>query len=357
MGRHALVLDPTCQRLEILDPGRNEVLAINLPAPMATEVGAWTETPVYRHLYVLPEVDLVVLAMLGKRAFWWSLETMRSLAERDVGQSLRWTFVPAWPRGDSDARVEGTVTIVAAGRTIIKAGAQNITLKLTGPKKGDRIALLGRLWDANGVTQYARIQLADGPIVALPGVPELPNEAITTVSIVGVTPRATARTTTPLAKTLVSLQAEGLLRSVTPAMLADYVDGGVETTRDLLDAYYSGDESRMIEDGFLTHDWRFGQETDDVIAEICARLGGPPLFEQLAVSEGAIEVRDRAGTRHKIAVESLDDVIDFFNAALAKLNDPRRLIAFEDDGDQVSYLVAKPVVSKRLRELGVPLRK
>lgn len=357
MGEHALLLDPTRQRLEILSPDREDAVAIDLPPPMAEAVALCTETPSYRHLYVLPELDRVVLAMLGSRVFWWSLDAMRTLASAEAPSSVRWTFAPFWSRGDADARVVGTVTVVAANRTFVKAGDKTITLHLTGPSKGDRVVLLGRLWDASGVIQYERIELPDGRVIPLPGTPALPTESTTQTSIVRPTPRDTTRTVKALAKKLREAQAEGILRGVTPEVLGELVDGGVTSMRDLLEAYYADDESRMIEDGFLTHDWRFGQETDDVIAEISARIGGPPMFEQTAKRDDVIEVRDRTGAHHRIEVTSLADVIDFFNVALSRGNDERRLVAFDDeDGDQLSYLLTTPEAAKRLRRLGIPLR-
>lgn len=117
-----------------------------------------------------------------------------------------------------------------------------------------------------------------------------------------------------LGRLVKKIQKLGFLRDLEKKNIEALADGGVDEARGLFDAYFR-DERRAIAEGYLTHDWRFGQETDDVIAEICARVGGPA-YTQAAIADGVITVRTPAGEEIVLDVESLQDVIDFFDGEL-----------------------------------------
>jgi hypothetical protein len=92
-----------------------------------------------------------------------------------------------------------------------------------------------------------------------------------------------------------------------------------------------------VAEGYLSHDWRFGQETDDVVAELSARVGRP-LLRQLGMKSNIIEV-ERASGRLDIEVESLDDVVRAYNQALADAGDARRFVAVDTQGDWHAYFL------------------
>lgn len=90
-------------------------------------------------------------------------------------------------------------------------------------------------------------------------------------------------------------KAEGLFGEV-PAILS------AEDAAALLSDYYDvGATSRAKKDGFLAHDWRFGQETDDIVAEFVAALRCAPSVV-LVRSEGSI-VTVRDGSKPEVAID------------------------------------------------------
>ena len=83
--------------------------------------------------------------------------------------------------------------------------------------------------------------------------------------------------------------------------------------------------------GFLSHDWRFGQETDDVVAELARCLEGEPLtFEKAWVEQVDLEEG------------GLDAVAAFINDKLAAASARRRIFSLETDGDWHAYIVRTP---------------
>jgi hypothetical protein len=96
----------------------------------------------------------------------------------------------------------------------------------------------------------------------------------------------------PIVRAVEAMQTEGLASELTPEVLADLAQelcdadefDGDFPFADVLDAYYCDDisgERRSIHDGYIRHDWRFGQETNDVVAELCALLGAQ-VYRQLS---------------------------------------------------------------------------
>ena len=154
----------------------------------------------------------------------------------------------------------------------------------------------------------------------------------------------------------------GLSEQVMAGLVAERFDDRLAdaTLIGILDGYYE-DEDRAIADGFLRHDHRFGQETDDVLAELSARVPGARLPRQLrwdaehatterghreTVATLHIELPD--GSEYAPDVRSLDDIVRFVNDILAAAGDPRRFYARETDGDWHAYLALTAERAQRL---------
>lgn len=106
--------------------------------------------------------------------------------------------------------------------------------------------------------------------------------------------------------------------------------------------------------GFLFHDWRFGQETDDVIAEFVACLPEPLDLTQLDVMSDILRVRFE-GEEESIDVhtENLNAVASYLNGKLEDKGRPERVHGIETDGDFFAFLVRRPEALPALEELGL----
>lgn len=155
---------------------------------------------------------------------------------------------------------------------------------------------------------------------------------------------------------LAALKAFGLLGELNDSVLAQLADelcGADQLDEDfpvidILDAYYLDEErgaARSQKDGYIRHDWRFGQETSDVVAEFAALLGGNPLFRQLSYrdegNQSRLAVRRDDGAGLSLIVQSLDDVAALFDYTLKERGDARRFFALETEGDWHAYLLLK----------------
>ena len=112
--------------------------------------------------------------------------------------------------------------------------------------------------------------------------------------------------------------------------------------------------------GFLAHDWRFGSETQDVIAELAQALADERLaMRQLSMKDGVIEVEvaldGETFERHSINVTSLADVGYKVDAWLAASGAARRVFQLETGGDWHAFLLCSPEVMDRLRGAGMRL--
>jgi hypothetical protein len=122
---------------------------------------------------------------------------------------------------------------------------------------------------------------------------------------------------------------------------------------DVLCAYYDEEPERAVADGFLTHDWRFGAETDDVIAEFAARVSGEPLLVQIEndPERGVLRARAKDGRDRAFdfgADASLATIAEAFDEELARAKDPRRFFSLETGGDYFAFLLLRPAVASRL---------
>lgn len=159
-----------------------------------------------------------------------------------------------------------------------------------------------------------------------------------------------------------ALRKEGLAKELKPKLLQKLVSDELDEDLDeldgteilfVLDAFYNSDGGKncAIEDGYIRHDWRFGQETDDLIAELTALIGGTPIFVQQLVEADLIELRRDDGTEHSVKVESMHSVIEFVNTDLERRADNRRFFALETDGDWHAYFLLDQDKYKRLVEM------
>src|SRR5262249_13201138 len=157
-----------------------------------------------------------------------------------------------------------------------------------------------------------------------PGAPGFEHEATTNLRPMNKREKARAARPLaipkPIAKAVAAMQTEGLMAEMTPALLAESVDGAEPPDMfELIYTYYL-EPRRGKEDRYLTHDWRFGQETDDVVAELSELVGDgttPPLFVQVENTREAFRVRGPRGVVETIDLKELDDVVQVFNRELA----------------------------------------
>jgi hypothetical protein len=168
-------------------------------------------------------------------------------------------------------------------------------------------------------------------------------------------------TTQPTGKALAILKRQGLASELTNKMMKEICEEiGADPEEDdimvsVLASYYDHDSNglseRAIKDGFLHHDWRFGQETDDVFAEIC-QIIGKPIFRQLGYE--TIEGKNFAKVETENGIESfeifngLHDIIAFTNAKLKSLGDERSFISMDTQGDWFAYYFLDPARAKAI---------
>jgi len=179
---------------------------------------------------------------------------------------------------------------------------------------------------------------------------------------------------------LAAVQRENLANELSERVLEELVaqrfggrpeDG---TILALLDAYYAGDPARARGDGYLRRDAGLPPESDDVLAELAARLPNAKLPRQVRWSGRgaarsprdesqiatvpydkldpamlaesvdapllipALVVADPDGRERSVEIASLDDVIEVANAALRRAGDGRRVYKLQTGGSWYAYL-------------------
>ncbi len=148
-----------------------------------------------------------------------------------------------------------------------------------------------------------------------------------------------------------TLQAAHLISELSEEVLAGLKAelGADASLLDLIDAYYSALPERARHDGYLRHDWRFGQETDDVMAELASLLPDSRLPRQIRWSQRETTEHGHAETistihlampdegERALDVRSLHDIIMLVNEILDAAGDARRLYALETGGDWHAY--------------------
>lgn len=243
--------------------------------------------------------------------------------------------------------------------------------------------LKGRIATFTKEQGFGTVELEDGrklpfDVTACPTVPEqdrevfceigvsrLGREKITYLELVGgAEEEATAGPALlPWREALKKLRAEGLLRTLTPPriteILNDLYRGDTEQaeTVPILDAFYGADRSAAAADGYRSYDWRFANNTDDLISDLAAMVGGKPPLETTRWEGTTLHARRYDGAEVSIEVESADDVVDLFNRALAKSRESRRVFPLATDGDWHAYMLLPIVKARRLTDEGVlPIR-
>jgi tetratricopeptide (TPR) repeat protein len=107
----------------------------------------------------------------------------------------------------------------------------------------------------------------------------------------------------------------------------------------VFESYYSGDRFEQgLRDGYIMHSYRFGKETDDVVAELSMMLGSPPLYVQTSMGDNILYVTRDDGEQEEINCSGgFDDVVQFFNATLKERKSSK--IFYEvDSGADATYL-------------------
>lgn len=102
--------------------------------------------------------------------------------------------------------------------------------------------------------------------------------------------------------------------------------------------YGMGPTDRAVSEGFLAHDWRFGQETDNIVAEFVRALRCPPATQIRNGAEGIV-VRDDNDQTIEVVVTDMTALARFFQGRFEALKSSRRLICLETDGDWLAYAV------------------
>jgi hypothetical protein len=353
--RAAMIRDrvPDRVRVEAIGDGRAvlvdadarilDFLTLNEP-DARVPLPSWLSLPWHlgaaRYMWSLPDEGVLVLE--SERALVWAKrEELVGARRSDV---VEWVPQQVVPQADMRARIEGKVLFVSPSMTLIQAGSQRVTIKAqTSCTKNDSVVVEGSLWDGAFMT----LQRTDGTTLRIAPFPEYQTER---AAVEAATPARQAGLGGPerkrVTKALDDLRVYGIGRDLTGHARDELLDGidvsgraVPEIVFEVLTLYYQeGDnDARAVAEGYLSHDWRFGQETDDVVAELSARVGRP-LLRQLGMKSNIIEV-ERASGRLDIEVESLDDVVRAYNQALADAGDARRFVAVDTQGDWHAYFL------------------
>ena len=349
LGDGALLLDPAARRLELLRPDGSG-LEVGLP-PLLADAGFVGGAA--RQLYVLPELDLVMIA--AGRVFWWSASALRGVGPGPV----TWRFTPVWPLADDEARAGGEVIAASATyeRTSVRIdGGPVITIAQAGPAKGARVALVGKLSGEGSSARWRWLEDATGQRLDL--VPDAARVVTATTEAVLASTAAPVAPPSPavVRRKVARLQELGFLRDATDGELAAWIDEQTVDAVDLFDDYFADEvrgAARRVAEGYLRHEVRYGNETDDLVAELCG-LVGKVLLVQRRREDTITVVADLAGHEHRLDAE-LSQVVGFFERVLAATGDPRRFFACEVDDDEHRYVLATPEAAGKLRQAGLPL--
>ncbi len=143
-------------------------------------------------------------------------------------------------------------------------------------------------------------------------------------------------------------------------LLLEIFGTGAPTGDDVLAVWLGAVSDRVArQPAFITHDWRYGQETRDVIAEFDAPLEGEPVrFRQVSTDKAGLimsVVREDATSSVRFEGDnaSLDQIASRVDAELHRADAARRVYRLDFDGEQLSYLIVTPDVVARLRKAKV----
>jgi hypothetical protein len=162
------------------------------------------------------------------------------------------------------------------------------------------------------------------------------------------------------------LAAHGLLGELSPAARTALVERvfaareqvhETDTAR-VLAAHWG--TARGLAVGFLSHDWRFGRETSDVIDEFARAIADPAIaLKQVEKrSLGLVASATFAGQETRLTwdfdKDSLADVASSIDAWLGRIGAQRRIFGLPTHGDWFAFLIITPRQLAALRAAGVP---
>jgi hypothetical protein len=162
------------------------------------------------------------------------------------------------------------------------------------------------------------------------------------------------------------LAAHGLLGELSPAARTALVERvfaareqvhETDTAR-VLAAHWGTDGGLAV--GFLSHDWRFGGETSDVIDEFARAIGDPAIALRQVTnrSRGIVASATFAGQETRLTwdfdEDSLADVASSIDAWLGRIGAQRRIFGLPTHGDWFAFLILTPHQLAALRAAGVP---
>jgi hypothetical protein len=339
---------------------RGKRLVVQLPHVLATDVLA-IDRGFRPDVSFAREID--TLAIRGKHSTWWM--PVAPLIALEGASSARWSIRKVLPSSNRAARDEGEVVISAYGRTNIRVGSRALMLGKTPLIKGERVTLVDLLADTNGILRYREIVRADGERIPIERAPDDVEIVATIVQSRASNERAEVPIPVAMQRVIEAMQREGLLAALTPAVYAQIAkpkdswapDPSGLSPFEMLYRYYRGGRGRAAKDKFIAHDAQFRDETDDVVAELAAPVGGDPLFVQVRAEIDSLRVRGRGGEKVIDLDEGFDGVVDAFNEELRARKDPRRFVALESGDPRRCFLLLEREVADRLRGAGVPLER
>jgi hypothetical protein len=124
----------------------------------------------------------------------------------------------------------------------------------------------------------------------------------------------------------------------------------------LLRSIYGPTEAR--DRGFVYYDHRWGNDTDDVVADLAVLANRPESFALISVTRDVLEFEVRpVVVRVKVELGG-DELVDLgarMNDWLAKLDADRRIWAWETGTDALAFLGRSPDEVAQMRAEGLPL--
>ncbi len=107
----------------------------------------------------------------------------------------------------------------------------------------------------------------------------------------------------------------------------------------LSDYYGTGATDQAVKDGYLSHDWRFGQETNDIVAEFVRALKCPPATQIKNDSDGVVARDAQDPTLEVVVKDDVRALAKFFQSRFETLQIPLRIIEIKTDGDWFAFAV------------------
>lgn len=123
-----------------------------------------------------------------------------------------------------------------------------------------------------------------------------------------------------------------------------------EHTLGLLNEYYrKGATERAVKDGYLARDWRFGQETNDIVADFVRALKCPPA-KQIKNDSGGIVARDDQDPTLEVDLkDGLPALVKFFQSRFDSLKIPLRIVDINTEADWFAFIVRDESMIQALR--------